>query len=107
MNVHQMFGRVLTSISFSMRGKTKFYSLHATHQEQVSILQAIFFNFVCRMLEFDWLSLSLDANKEAISHVNVLSLSDLFFVLSFVLCYLLNNLELCFYSFLVLFVYRK
>ena len=88
MNVHQMFGRVLTSISFSMRGKNKFYSLHATHQEQVSILQANFFNFVCRMLEIDRLLLSLDAMKEAISHVNVLPLSDLFFALPFVLCYL-------------------
>ena len=91
MNVHQMFGRVLTSISFSMRGKNKFYSLHATHQEQVSILQAIFFNFVCRMLEIDLLLLPLDAMKEN-SHVNVLPLSDLFFVLPFLLCYLLNNL---------------
>ena len=88
MNVHQMFGRVLTSISFSMRGKTNFIHFKQLIKSKFQFFKQSFFNFVCRMLEIDRLLLSLDAMKEAISHVNVLPLSDLFFALPFVLCYL-------------------
>ena len=62
-------------------------------------IDEIFFNSVCHMLEFDWLSLSIDPMKVRFKRIFLKltcnpACSD--FVLSFVLFYFLCNIVPCF-----------